>query len=289
MAIAVASQSTNAYASAASITITKPTGLAAGDLMVAAIHVTGSETVTTPAGWTQIIAQSHGGQAQTLTTLRKTADSGDAAASDFTFNLSGTQQVAGILFRITGQAGNTIIAASDNDTLTNDGTGTFSGGVTPTEASSLLIFCIGIDQGNQAGDITGYAVVTSNPSWTEAFETERNLTDGNNYIFAVAYAIRTQITATGNYSFSYGGYDGANTDACGQLICVNPAISVTISPSTLNSTGAVQTPTISGGAVVSPSTINASSAILTPISIGQADWSAQGKSTAPTWTNQTKS
>lgn len=293
MAVAVASTASTGFATGTSITITKPTGLAAGDLLFAFIYIKGNApTVTTPSNWTQgtpeVVASDF-----ILTYLYKIADSADAAASNFSFTISSSLPVAGGLLRVTGSAGSSIIAAVDQDTELN-GDRTFSGGVTPTQASSLLIMAIGSSSDQQNGDYGSNAVATSNPSWTEAWEFEANLTDGNNYVTQVAYAVRTEVTPTGDYSISGGGYGNANTDYGAFLVCVNPAISVTVDQSTLtpaimNATGAVPTPTISGGMTATPSVINATGAVLTPAHNDQADWSAQDKSDTATWTNTSKS
>jgi hypothetical protein len=290
MAILVPSTANTTFANAASIVITKPTGLAAGDVLFAAIYVTsGTVTVTTPSGWTQLAveAQTASGQ-HTLTTLYKVADSADAAATNFTFNLSGTTQVSGALLRITGAAFTTLISGNDHDSVTN-GTLTFTGGLTPQNASSLLIMCAGVCAAQQNGDLNAFAIANDNPSWTEVFEDERNLTDGNNLAWAISYAIRTQTTASGNYSFNDGGYSNVNIDSVGQLICINPAISITVSPSVIEVAGAVQAPAIAGGATIAPAVITSSGTVQAPSKMGQADWSSVQKSSTPTWNSQTKS
>ncbi|MCK4501362.1 hypothetical protein KAU11_12750, partial [Candidatus Babeliales bacterium] len=92
-----------------SIVITKPTGLAVDDLMVAKIALydwlDDNRTLSTPAGWT-LAANSTTGTSTRLVRIAdfyKVADSGDTAASDFTFSASGAVGfMSGYLARISG-------------------------------------------------------------------------------------------------------------------------------------------------------------------------------------------
>lgn len=286
MAIAVASTASTGYATASSITITKPSGLAAGDLLVCLINIFGNGTVTTPSGWTQGTQQANG-TTQSLQYLYKIADSADAAASNFTFNLSGSLDTAGGLLRVTGSAGSSILAALDQDTITGvDISPSFTGGLTPTNAGSLLVMAFSSNADQQNGDYGSFAVVTDNPTWTQAWEIEKNLTDNNNYVTVCAYAVRTETSATGNYSASGGGYaaNGYN----GFLLCFNPSIAVTVSPAVIQISAAVQTSTITGGSIVSPAVISIASSVPSTVA-KQANWSAQTKSDTATWSTQTKS
>lgn len=287
MAVAIASSSTNTAVASSSIVITKPTGLAVGDLMIACIHMYwtgGDREVNLASGWTTIavgLRIHNGGEnnGTAMGSMYKIADSSDVAASDFTFSTTGTGSLAGCVLRITGMSPSAPIN-THNETATDNGGsgGSFSfSGITPTFADCMLLLFAGTR--NSTSHST-YAIATSNPSWTELFDISAT--------FSLAYAIRPETTATGNASYAIGGA-GSGTDALGTIIAIKPATDVTVSPSVINSTGTVQTPTISGGATVSPSTINATGAVLTPADAGQADWSAQDKSDTATWTNQSKS
>ena len=92
--------------SATTLTLTKPTGLASGDLMVAFIATQDGDPSTTfsKTGWTAA-ATPDSGTASRTTVLYREADSGDAAASDFEFTSSGTSTTCGgFIYRITGAA-----------------------------------------------------------------------------------------------------------------------------------------------------------------------------------------
>lgn len=287
MAVAIASSNTNT-ASGSSVVVTKPTGLAVGDLMIAGVYHywTGSDRqINTPSGWTLISTDRvHNGGENTgtgMSVFYKIAASGDVAASDFTFDQNGaSSEMGACVLRITGMSPSAPINASSSNPTDNGGSGgSYSWtGITPTFADCMLLIFAAT---RQASSHETYAIATSNPSWTELFEIQSNE-------FSLAYAIRPEITATGDASFAITGSSGS-TDAIGCIVAIKPSIDVTLSPSVINATGAVPTPTISGGATVSVSTVNATGAVLTPSDAGQADWSAQGKSSSGTWNSQTKS
>ncbi len=72
-----------------SLVVTKPTGLAVGDLMVAFGGCGNARTISAPSGsWTVVSNDTDGSSRVYVWT--KVADSGDTAASNFTFTASGT-------------------------------------------------------------------------------------------------------------------------------------------------------------------------------------------------------
>ncbi len=269
-----------------SITIAKPTGLAAGDLMVAFLAILdAASTIDVTSGWTDSgVGELNGSSLGTTfrgRVLYKVADSSDAAASNFTFTLTGgnTDFVGGSIHRISGQNANQPIDVKVGFFTTDSATPSLATGLTPSYANELYLFCTAWTGGT---GISSQAIATDNPTWTEDFDTVSTLG------LAVAHATRSATTALGNASFTIDGGTG-NSDSIFFMIVVRDIVSVTVSPSVLNSTGTLLAPTITGGATVSPSVINATGAVLTPIHNDQADWSAQDKSDTATWTNQSKS
>lgn len=129
-----------AGASSGSVTLTKPTGLAVGDLMVACIAFYfegGTRTLTTPAGWTaqKKLDGTDGG----IAVYTKVADSGDVAASNFTFSASASGDcIAGSLSRVTGY---TSIGSSESDEASGTGSASvsYTTAVTPTVSDNLVI------------------------------------------------------------------------------------------------------------------------------------------------------
>ena len=124
----------------ANVVIPKPTSLAVGDYMIALVgyREATSRTISTPSGWTLVLGA--GGNTD-LYVFKKTADSADVAAADFTFSASGNITYAsGAILRITGQASGSEIQASetdfDNDTETVK---QYTTNISPLTPNSLIV------------------------------------------------------------------------------------------------------------------------------------------------------
>lgn len=238
MAIAVASSSGNIAASN-NVTITKPTGLAVGDLMVAILGWDASGSFPTMAGWTSIASGEDGGGASSgIGAYYKVADSGDVAASDFTATgAAGGSDTAGIIYRITGYNTVSPIAANSIGHATSSNSDTPSiAGVTTAYADSLLL--VGFYH-SAAVTGSGYAVANNNPTWTEAFDS-----NNGNETFASAYAAYAPAQATGNFSATF----TAESDAVScMLIAVSPRTDATGNPSLVSKTPTKFAPTGSAG------------------------------------------
>jgi len=196
------------FSSASNVTttaITKPSGLAVGDLMFAAIHLRGTSVTTTPpAGWTEIFDTS----ARTSSSgslYRKVADAGDVAASVFNFTHASNQSKA-ICWYV--HPDTSIVTASlvNSTVFTWDTsrTSVSESGITPSINSMLMMLIMSQDTTPSVGDTTTstYAIATSNPAWTEQYDDSETFT-GDEFHTALATATRPENTATGNYSFSF--------------------------------------------------------------------------------------
>ncbi len=226
MALVVGSSSTSAFAAifaggnTIQVVLTKPSGLAVGDLMVAQYLDDGGYAVATSSGFTQIISTQNATNGNRSTLYYKIATSGDAAASSFTFSAGTTTGtgtvVGGAMVRITGASSSLPIWASSGDgSINNTAAPSFNNTITPAVANSmLLLFASAQQNGN---NISGYAIVTSNPTWTEQWDFTNN--PGTSYSSSMAYAVRSQTTATGNSSITGG---AASSDWVGQLVAIAP-------------------------------------------------------------------
>lgn len=183
MAIAVESVSTNAMGIGG--VLTKPTGLAVGDSMVAIMVAETTADLSAPSGWATVSTSDNPTYSKTKL-FTKIADAGDVATSTFTF--TGTDIRGGILYRISGaslensfvQVGDPvgeqsliIIWANSGDnggrTVTYNAY-TASGGVSPTFTERLdsseatgLTTCFGVADGiyNSGATITSFGVTAS--------------------------------------------------------------------------------------------------------------------------------
>ena len=281
----VQSVGTKTWASATTVVIPKPTSLAENDLMVACVAMDGDagQTITPPGGWTAVRAATSAADGSTIYIhcFYKVASAGDAAATDFTFTLSGTYQGAGCILRITGYHSANIIDVSDDGSNVDAGA-TFTGGITPTQTNVLLVMAIAGQFVANGASTSNYAIVTDNPTWTEQFDNSTDTAD--NYAIAVATAPRTQTTATGNFSATMSSV--AETDTVGQLFAVNGTVDATVALTGVN------IPIVANalvGALVIPLTLASLPVVSNTITAATeaAEWVNTTKNSA-TMTNTTK-
>lgn len=186
MAIAVASSSSAGNNSAStSVVVTKPSGLAVGDLMIAKVLVFDSSTaITTPSGWTLLTSR-------TTATFSKiscfyiVATSTEVAASNFTFSFTSAQSSIAVIARINGGY------------LPTLGTGV---PFTPAGIETLaLVIGYGGDNGSRTTNFNNQSLTGGmSPTFTEIYDTPRGTTAAIS--LAIAHAIYTsmsQITAFG--------------------------------------------------------------------------------------------
>lgn len=296
-----------AYASSDSATgtgsavVTKPTGLAAGDLMVAIVSDRGSNfesgEPSTPSGWTAIVSETSDA-AVGIAVFAKVADAGDAAAANFTFSHSnGSAPVAAAMYRITGtftSAVNVYRSVANIGTEPSADVFRFANGITPDVASTLLIMGVtGYSSSNGFDDsnATAYALEISNPTWTERHD----------FAFAgaptahrlsTATATRTEVTATGYFQITYtaAGSETPN-NAVGVLLGITDTANGSHSATVIVATATINAPSATGTAQASPSVITAAATINAPTATGgtnDALWKNTDKPSAGTINNLDK-
>lgn len=215
MAVQYQSSANSSWATATSWVVTKPTGLAVGDLMIG-ILATNASSPGFPSGFSnpldiQVVPSggNHG-----LMVAYKVADSGDVAATDFTFSDSSQLGVAAIL-RVSGQTINTGAWKNVTGTQLDTDAPSVSAGLTPAPQENSLLIQIWVSR-NSTTAHSGYAIVTSNPSWTEVLDVANSTTTN----ISVAYAGRPEVTGTGAFSCAGGG--AGVTDWSGVLLSIAP-------------------------------------------------------------------
>lgn len=291
MAVEYASHSATTATASQSVVITKPTGLAAGDLMIAHIGKRasgGSPTIDTLSGWTSLENAANGNIR--VHVQYKIASAGDASATDFTFTGggSGTVHTGGTIYRITGQATVTVIDASADLTTWTGTSANLAIGVTPSRASDLLLILTGSGEGNSGQpNTTTYAIATSNPSWTEDYDTSIDV-GGSAYICNLtgAHATRPEVTATGNVSFAV---SPSRTDGLATIIAIGNTVSATTTLDVATVTSSAPNPSFTGGATATLDVATLAASAPDFSQSGQAPWSSQQKGAAPTWTATSKS
>lgn len=219
MAVAVQSSSSTAWASASSITLTKPTGLAVGDLLIVHIGVT-SGTVTTPSGWTLVRNDTLSGESLSAYVFSKVADSADVAAANFVFSFSGTITGAGGIYRIDGHSSGAPVFTSAFDDVVDSLTPSFTNTITPV-ANCLIMLLAVIRQADSNSVVGTYATATSSPTFSEAYDLNSNGGSNSSFVLCGASGTRSQSTATGNSSFTI--TNGTNPDSVCQILAIAPS------------------------------------------------------------------
>lgn len=285
MAVAFASSSTGTNSGDSALVITKPTGLAAGDVLVAfCLRAFDGSGFSTPSGWTLLQSQADG-TAYSVSVFAKVADSTDAAASNFSFSVASAtgDGTAGALCRITGESFTSVAAniASVDGTATGTSSLSYTG-LTPVGPNSLLVMFVSNQDSNFDVTYSAYAVANSNPTWTEAYD----VATVENMDYAIAYGTFAPTTTTGNFSATA----SQSGDHIGCLVSIIETASVTVEPSVINMTVGIQAPSVAADAVVSVGAVSLTSNAPAPtLTLGAAKWSNTDKSAAPTWTNTNKS
>lgn len=181
------------------VVITKPSGLAVNDMMIAVVHSYGAGTTqvwTPPSGWTSFIStgDSGGGSGMSIQTFWKYAVSADVSATDFSFapSAGGGRQI-GTIFAITGVI-NQAPTFNQNHTVSGSGASVTTTGVTPTAENLLVIF--GAVTDDDVGSVSqgSYSIATSNPTWSERLDEFGISIASVGHAFATA--LRPELTAT---------------------------------------------------------------------------------------------
>lgn len=228
MAVAYASFATSGWITSGPASVAKPASLAVGDILI--VHYTansngGSDGAggTTFSGYTTLQSQLSGSAGESITAIVawKVADASDVAASTFSFGPNDGNSKDASLIRITGASSSGILSAGqfNGNTLSP----VITGGITQTAADNLYIMLVsGTDE---ASSVSGYAVVTSNPTpWTEIYDA--NTTADDDHYHAAAYsAVRPQKTSTGNASASI---TGTNPDTFLVFVALRPPITISL-------------------------------------------------------------
>lgn len=144
---------TTANGGATSVALSKPSGVAAGEIEIATLSTQGSATITPPSGWTQIISSQVG------TSLHQASFWHVAGSSEgtTTWSLSPSIQAAGGIIAYSGVDTTSIVDVAAASTGTS-GTSATVPSVTTTYASDLVI---GVGSFNNQGSLSAPSGTTS--------------------------------------------------------------------------------------------------------------------------------
>jgi hypothetical protein len=265
------------------LTITKPTGLTAGDMMIAILGIHGQQANFTLSGWTSLFATNNG-SVEGLQVLWKIATAGDVAASNFAFSIGGAagDGMAGAIVVISGASFAGVVniqSTSDDNTAGGASSHTYTPGLTPVLTNALML--IGCYAGVNS-NVSSYAITNNNPTFTEredvAINTTRDTTIG------VASATPSVASATGDYTLT----TGITADTIGYMIIVTESVNANGNHPILTMASQIFTHTISVGTTATHAILSFISSIFSGHKgkIRQNNrWSSQ-KNTEKNWTNQ---
>lgn len=310
MALAVASTSTVSGSNSGSLVVTKPTGVAVGDLLLIAVGGGGAggagEQITfTCSGFSESYRKQHdpGGSTTicSVAFLYKIADASDVSASNYTVSTPTRYVGAVVMFRITGWPVTNPIYHSAGGGAYQDGNLTVNDAVSFSRFNEQLLIMIGFsaDTGSDPGGavtFSNYQITSSdsNPTWTELYEVGMDIDVGTVQAdFFCAYAISSNTSTVTSYGFTKTG------DSAGAEETTVWAIGIIYTP--INVTADIShqaiTPTIEG-VTASQVTVTADvsqlavipnlNGIETDNSSDHTQWTNETKPTATTWTNQDK-
>jgi hypothetical protein len=198
MAAPIIQSKTEVATGSGDLTFTKPSGVASGNILIAIISADkggGANTITAPSGWTLEIQEDD----ETNTFLRVYSKvAGASEPADYTWTITGSDERAGVMYRITGANSADIIdQSSSNHSNSNVSSGSTTG-FTPGGGDSLFLFITGLS----GAEVTysAHAMATDNPTWS--LETDIRLNGAPDVSLTVAKATRVASSATGTLTFS---------------------------------------------------------------------------------------
>lgn len=263
------------------LVITKPTGTVDGDLMLCHISLNSASTPTTPTGWT--LEQSDTTDVDNKSYLYSKTASSEGSTYNFGCNVG-----------LVGSPGRGWISSwsgtpsIDVKSIRRNAASTTATGdtITPTTSpdSKLLFFVTAQDTGVLSQNASGYAVATSDPSWTELYDGFGDTGVGPAAVQgSLAYADRDFITATGSATATLA-VSKANVV---HLVSLRPA-SISVSADAMTTATAIPTPQESAVASITSDVMTTATAMPSS-TVTQADpkYSNQDKNSA-TYTNPDK-
>ncbi len=195
-----------------SVAITKPTGTADGDLLIAHFQTSDSTlTVDTLAGWTLKDSDLTSGNGSTYIFYKMASSEGSSYT--WTVNINGLGGNKGILggivaFRNTHQTTPILVQTKNVDATSN--TTAVGTALTPTRAPDGLLVAF---TSNPAQQLTysAHSIANNNPSWTEVYDTNANGGAPAIETIVCAYGLYPYITTTGAYNATISGAEKSTT------------------------------------------------------------------------------
>jgi hypothetical protein len=262
--------------------VTKPTGLAVGDVLLALTSVEGASSTTPPGGWSTGTVPLDLGRYTDY--FYKTADAGDVAASNYTFATnSDTAEYGYACYRLSG-AVTTADPIIQTRTVSTDDTPTsisesFASSITPPDGTGVIIF-VGKDSQTSTGTtctLSDYAITGGSITFTERMDEvgSSGIEDGA----AIADGVlATSSTLTG-ITMTASGSKTPETLLYVNVLFIYPQQDASTAVGFVSATNTAFAPVGSAG----------TSLTLGLTSTGNTAFAPTGRATTPTqWANETK-
>src|SRR5437867_1611099 len=206
-----ATNSSGTASSATSLSISRPSGTLANDVMVASISAHGSSsppTITPPSGWTLIVTTTSNGQNLAVSTYWKLAGTAGADPGPYSFTVSPSSRIAG------GISAYFNVDTTNPINASGGAAGSSSPSITTTVANTMLVGCLGRSDNKAVGAPSGM---------TERFNAESSSSGGTTTDASSesADALQASPGASGSKA-STSGAPNTSTAQVSQLIALAP-------------------------------------------------------------------
>lgn len=303
MALAVASTTTVSANSSTSLVISKPSGVAVGDLLLIVSSGAGNTGYPLSTGFTRILERGVNGNEDTCVgLLYRIADASDVSASNYTItNIDGGSQMGGAcMLRVTGwTTGNPLFGSSTAEAVVDLSSYSLgASGLSISRPSQQLLIIAGIHMSeDNYADYSAYTITSSdaNPTWTIVsnnvdFTTSAGLKENT---FFCAYALSSNTSTITAFSVDVASSisGGVDSDAaifaviCTPLDTTGTNALFEITPTIFTNTG-VEVGGTGTNALLQPQPefFDESGSITTP-----TQWTNTTKSNPSVWTTKPKS
>jgi len=261
--------------STGSFNVTKPSGLSVGDMLIAIVSISNTGgTITPPSGWTSL-SLDYSNDNMITAGYYKLADSGDVAASNFTFlTASDTVEYMYFCYRLTGTAtsGNPVqYKVYDTQSITDSTEITDTIDLLQTSGSLLIAIT------NLVTSVGTYGMDSFVLTGVTATFTERIDEDSNDRVFFLSDAISTSDGSATAYTLTLTGEETETFYTNILAILPQQDASEELTLTTVGNTAFA--PSVSAGAKASPTLKTTNNIKFDTIGVGTKE---------TVWTNETQ-
>lgn len=256
--------------------VTAPTGITVGDLLVFVCQTSDTGGPEVASGWTEITLPS---KDSTMMVQYKYADSGDAAASTFDFTADNDNaRMMWIMYRLTGgiTSGTPVVASDGFSELATSTSLSRSVSVAQNTGSLLMVLVSGNEFGTDAvGDISNMSLTGPTVTLTERLDPE-----GTQGVFGAVYdGVSSSDDNITNVAFDYGDDTGDNDTIRVSVLDFRAQQNATYNATLTETTNQAFTPVTSSSATYNATLTTTANEALTPTvsATSYTNWSLESR------------